>query len=692
MADKKLELLAPAGNMDCLAAAVLNGADAVYFGGGAFNARRGAKNFTGGELKYAIDYCRLRGVDAHITLNTLLFEGELAPALAFAREVYELGAAAVIVQDLGLAALIRERLPLLAVHASTQMGVHSPGGLKYCESLGVKRAVLAREVPLAEIKSMHEASPLELEFFCHGALCMGFSGSCLYSSMAGERSGNRGTCAQPCRKNASVLSAARAGADEFCLSTNDICMINSLEDLCSAGVCSLKIEGRMKQPEYVATVTRVYREAADALEKGAGFDINRAERELYEIFNRGDFSTSHLYFDSVKTGRTGHARPSKELVARAHESVRAERAVREASAALKLAEDSPAELILSLRDRPEIRAAAVGPVCEKPVKPIDPARYADQAKKLGGTVFFANDCAVSGAGFIPLSAVNAMRRQAADALAEEYLARTAPEPAAFSPDIPEPLPRKADGAPVRYVRVRTAAEAAAAAEAGAELVGLDPVCAAEADLSPLRGAGAAFVLILPNVLMTENARAAYKNLLESGAFRGVEINNIGQTALFSERASSLEYRIAGVGLNVMNSLSAEALMKLGATHFMPSPELTGAAVRAMAKRLGGAMIFNSYGRTPLMQLMHCPVKEYKGCRGCGGYAGALTDGEGRRFPLYNTRFGRGKGAYCIVRLMNTAVTDVREQAAGLPVFAFAETPDPESGPQITRGHWSRAVE
>jgi putative protease len=169
----KPELLAPAGNMECLIAAVRNGADAVYFGGGAFNARKGAANFTGDALREAIDFCRLRGVKTHITLNTLLLDRELEAALDFAALLYSLKADAVIVQDIGLAALIRKELPLLTVHASTQMGIHSIGGLRYCEKSGVSRAVLAREVPLSEIRRMHENSPVELEFFCHGALCMG---------------------------------------------------------------------------------------------------------------------------------------------------------------------------------------------------------------------------------------------------------------------------------------------------------------------------------------------------------------------------------------------------------------------------------------------------------------------------------------------------------------------------------------
>lgn len=669
------ELLAPAGNMECLIAAVTNGANAVYFGSGAFNARRGAENFSGEALKEAIDYCRIRGVKTHITLNTLLFDRELRDALKLASELYSLHADAVIVQDLGIAALIRAKLPELTVHASTQMGIHSLGGLKYCEENGISRAVLAREVPLEEIRRMHEKSPVELEFFCHGALCMGFSGSCLYSSMAGERSGNRGTCAQPCRKNASVLRS-RAGRDEFALSTNDICMLDELSSLRDAGICSFKIEGRMKSPEYVATVTRIYCAALD------GEKPKAARSKLFEIFNRGEFSTAHLWGDSVTTGHVGCAKPSQQLIAEAHESVRAARQTVELSAVLELNEGENASLTLASNGN---SVSVTGPICETAAKPIDPERIKAQIGKLGGTPFFMRDCAITGSAYLPISALNAMRREAAEAIAAELLGSPCEPIPVSNEDIASFIrpAGQAQAKPLLYKRIRTQREAA---ECTADITGVDPWDPEGFDPHSL-GKGR-FVLILPNVLMTQGARDAYGRLIESGAFCGVEINNISHYDI----GAGLPIRIAGIGMNVMNSAAATKLLSSGFTHFMPSLELTRPQLASLADRFGSVMIVNIYGRAPLMQLMHCPVKEYRGCQGCRGDCGQLFDGESRSFPLLNTRFS--SEGYCLVRMMNSAVTDIREAflSSGISVFATAETPCSEESPPITRGHWARAVD
>ncbi|MBO4384457.1 MAG: U32 family peptidase [Clostridia bacterium] len=673
--DKPIELLSPAGNADCLKAAVLSGADAVYFGGGSFNARRGAKNFVGKELDEAVEYCRLRKVRTNITLNTLLFDRELEDALNFASHIYAVGADAVIVQDLGLAALLRRELPELPVHASTQMGICSAGGLKLLEEIGVSRAVLARETPLDEIKRMHEDSPVELEFFCHGALCMSFSGSCLFSSMAGERSGNRGTCAQPCRKNASVVSR-RAGKDEFALSTNDIMMLGELPALIDAGITSFKIEGRMKSPEYVATVTRIYRRALD------GDRDPLSEKKLYSIFNRGAFSTAHIKGDSVTTGHVGSAKPEKELVAEAHESLRRELPKWELTAKLKLVPGEAARLTLETEGR---SASAAGRIAEEAITPPDAERLRSAAAKLGGTPFSVGDFILTGGGFAPVSEINALRRAASEELARRILELDRSEKVVsrgdiagyVSPDGP------AEGKPLRYLRVRTEDEAVSS---GAGLAGLDPVDAEKVDLTKLESARGRLVLILPNVLITENARKAYEKLLSSGVFSGVEANNISEWQMGAE----LPVRIAGVGMNAFNAAAFTFLRSKGFTHIMPSPELTAKELRELSRDFGRVMIVNVFGRAPLMQLMHCPVKEYRGCRGCSGYAGELSDGDGRRFPLENVRF---PGGYCLVRVMNSAVTDIKEafDESGIGAYAAAETPDRGENAERTRGHFKRQV-
>ena len=252
-----LELLAPAGSMEAVAAAVQNGADSVYLGYGDFNARRNAKNFTPEEAAAAVSYCHLRGARVHLTLNTLLTDRELARAAEQAAHASRIGVDAVIVQDLGVARMLRQVAPDLPLHASTQMTVHSLDGVKACADLGFTRVVLGRELSRDQIAYICQHSPVEIEVFGHGALCMCWSGQCFLSSVIGGRSGNRGLCAQPCR-----LQYGWSGrADGYPLSLKDLSMARHLKELSDMGVACLKLEGRMKRPEYVAIVTGIYSRA-----------------------------------------------------------------------------------------------------------------------------------------------------------------------------------------------------------------------------------------------------------------------------------------------------------------------------------------------------------------------------------------------------------------------------------------------
>ncbi len=296
-----LELLAPAGAFPSLRAAVANGADAVYLGGGLFNARRAAGNFTDSELKDALAYCRERGVKVYVTLNTLLKDSELDEALSFAAFAYENGADAVIVQDLGLAHLLKIHLPDLKRHASTQMTIHSLDGVKACEEMGFERVVLARELSLRQIGFITASCKAEIEVFTHGALCVCYSGQCLMSSFIGARSGNRGMCAQPCRLPWRYSVDGDAfGKESYLLSPKDLLGLTMLPELKKAGVKSLKIEGRMKSPEYVAVVTGLYRKYLDRLDSYGedDFRVDEADLEkLHQIFNRGGFTTTYLKGD-----------------------------------------------------------------------------------------------------------------------------------------------------------------------------------------------------------------------------------------------------------------------------------------------------------------------------------------------------------------------------------------------------------
>ena len=301
MKNDKLELLAPAGSFESLKAAVTNGADAVYLGGGKFNARVNAGNFTEEDLSKALDYAHERGVRVYITLNTLLKNGELEEALQFAAFAYQQGADAVLVQDPGLLSLIRKNIPHLTLHSSTQMTLTNSSSIHAFENLGVKRVVLARELSLQEIQFISAQSEMELEVFVHGALCVSYSGQCLMSSFIGGRSGNRGTCAQPCRLPWSLSRHGdNYGKTAYLLSPRDLMAIDFLPQLKKVGVTSLKLEGRMKSPEYVAIVTSIYRKYLNVLELNGEQDykVEEADRErLLQAFNRGGFTQSYLKGD-----------------------------------------------------------------------------------------------------------------------------------------------------------------------------------------------------------------------------------------------------------------------------------------------------------------------------------------------------------------------------------------------------------
>ena len=293
-----IDLLSPVGNFDCLKAAVQNGANSVYFGADLFSARAYASNFDLEELEKAIIYAKTRGVKTNLTLNTLIKDDEFDDAFELAKKAYEFGIDAIIVQDLGLAKQLINHFPDLDIHASTQMTVHNLQGVLKLQELGFKRVVLSRELSLQEIEYICKNSDVEIECFIHGALCISYSGQCLFSSMVGARSGNRGKCAQPCRLPYQLMENDIEIDKGHLLSTRDLCGLDYIPSLINAGVTCLKIEGRMKNPEYVATVTRIYRKYIDLAEKSFfqnDYKVDESDRKiLLQAFNRGMSSTGHL--------------------------------------------------------------------------------------------------------------------------------------------------------------------------------------------------------------------------------------------------------------------------------------------------------------------------------------------------------------------------------------------------------------
>ena len=415
------ELLSPAGSYESFEAAIGAGADAVYVGGPAFGARAYAQNFTQEELIAAIETAHIHNRKLYLTVNTLLKNRELDDQLfEYLLPYYEAGLDAVIVQDLGVFSFIRRNFPDLDIHASTQMTVTGPEGMLFLEEKGATRVVPARELSLEEISAMHKASPLEIETFIHGALCYSYSGQCLMSSIFGGRSGNRGRCAQPCRLPYSVTMDHRKykGDKDFCaLSLKDICTLDILPDILEAGVMSLKIEGRMKQPAYTAGVTAVYRKYLDMYLSGKEYHVQEKDRKyLLELFSRG--GSCKGYYDMYR---------GPEMMAFANEkksgNIQPEiRKIKEKiHGNLILSPESP--VILEITCKGQTVTAMGGEVQFAKNQPMEEQRIRQQMEKLGNTDFQWEDLniEINGRIFVPVKVLNEVRRDALSQLREALI-------------------------------------------------------------------------------------------------------------------------------------------------------------------------------------------------------------------------------------------------------------------------------
>ncbi|WP_234119178.1 DUF3656 domain-containing U32 family peptidase [Clostridium hydrogenum] len=292
---KKIELLAPAGSIESARAAVQSGADAIYLGGSRFSARAYASNFTDEDLEKVVDYCHIYGVKVHVAVNILIKENELNDIYSYIKFLYKIGVDALIIQDVGVAKYVLSNFPGIEVHGSTQMTIHNAKGALYYKNLGYKRVVLSRELSLKEIEYISKNLNIETEMFIHGALCVCYSGQCLMSSVIGGRSGNRGRCAQPCRLPYTMINTSTSeSANGYFLSTKDTCTIDIIPDIVASGVSSLKIEGRMKRPEYVAGVVEAYRKALDSAASSKKYDVEAENKKLLKLFNREGFAKAYL--------------------------------------------------------------------------------------------------------------------------------------------------------------------------------------------------------------------------------------------------------------------------------------------------------------------------------------------------------------------------------------------------------------
>lgn len=409
MRNKDFELLAPAGNLEIFKGVIESGADAVYVGGSMFGARAYANNFTEEELLEAIDFAHLRGVKVYLTVNTLIKNSEFSKLYDYLLVYYKRGLDAVIVQDIGVVKAIHEYFPSMEIHTSTQMTVTGADGVRFLSQFGVTRVVMAREVSLAEMKRIHEETGMELEAFVHGALCYSYSGQCLFSSILGGRSGNRGRCAQPCRLPYTV----EGKKDEYILSLKDVCGIKALDKLHDAGVYSLKIEGRMKQLEYACGVVKYYRSYIDSKKPVSDADYDR----IKALGNRCGF-TDRYYFDHNGSDMVTYVKPN--FVSNAAEPSPEKRKL-SIEGELVLREGEPGSLTVKRGD--VTYKASIEPVSAALKAPLDKKAAIDRINKTGDTDFeFSHIKAQIGENvFVPNGALNKLRRDAISGLCDKLL-------------------------------------------------------------------------------------------------------------------------------------------------------------------------------------------------------------------------------------------------------------------------------
>ena len=610
MAD--MELLAPAGGMRELVAAVQSGADAVYLGASEFSARAGAGNFGYDELKEAVEYCHVYGVKVHCALNTLIKENELGAAVDTARMIYECGADAIIIQDIGLAAHIRRIMPEIELHASTQMTVTSLDGVRYLEERGFSRVVLARELSLPEIRHIAKGARAELEVFVHGAICMCYSGQCLMSSVLGGRSGNRGRCAQPCRLPYALVRGGKKEAEAYLLSPKDMSLIEHLPELKRLGVASLKIEGRLKSAEYVSAVTGVYRKYLDSPAKVS----DRDKKELRDAFSRSGFTDGYL------TGKLGRAMMSHDVPANTAECVYTPEAKQRADG--KIVRKIPISIFAELKKDDVLRVTAYdedgfcvtccGDVKAEPAKntAMSRERLTEQLKKLGDTPFAAADinAEIDEGITVPVKEINSVRRS----MCAKMRAERAKRDRKNINDIPLRFGRAAEKGEIYLTaEVENADQGLAVLKAGGIRRIYSPPCVAAELLKHADGVE----------IVTRTADIFRKEEIPTGR---VSVSSPAALRFYGSRAKYGDMR-----LNVFNSLTAAEIKELSCVTL--SPELNLHEIREITEHIGDKETeIIGYGRLPLMLMRNCPVKAAGFCQ-AGRELYSLRDRKGITFPI-----------------------------------------------------------
>ena len=725
---KYAELLAPAGSYESMTAAVCAGADAVYLGGRLFGARAYADNLDTEQLKRAIDYVHIHGKALYLTVNTLLKEQELEEKLyCYIKPLYEQGLDAVIVQDMGVLSLVREYFPDLPIHASTQMSITGANGAGLLKRLGVKRVVTARELSLEEIADIHSRVDIEIESFIHGALCYCYSGQCLFSSIAGGRSGNRGRCAQPCR-----LPYTCRGKQQYYLSPRDLCALGLLPELLKAGVYSLKIEGRMKKPEYTAGTVSVYRKYLDRCLAG-GKDYRTEpddERILFDIYNRGSFTEGYYRQQNGKNmmfleGREGDGLEKNDALFR---RIRRDYMETEKKAAVSGTVTVRAGIPVSLAIRhgkSQVQVSGNAAVrAEK--QPLDEERIRKQVGKLGNTPYVWEELLVDtdGGSFLPVTELNELRRAAVEGLTKEILIPHR------RPSLPDRQPentagkeREGDAVRPSFPRLHVYLEKTEYARALLSLPEIDAMyldCCAYGieeleDLAAmLMEAGREkpeLFYVLPHIFRKKEEdwlESIYDRLLASG-IAGLVVKNYDEIGYLKDRECPLKL-CCDYTVYTFNRRAKRELAACAGFEFFTLP------VELNRRELSGLSFADSelivYGRIPMMVSAQCMVKNTGGCTGVSGEL-TLTDRYRNEFPVKNQcRFCYNKIYNCKPLSLLSCAGEAAELMPGAVRLDFTTEggkeavqitkrfinaykkgiPCREELREFTRGHFKRGIE
>ncbi len=601
------ELLCPAGSPEALDAAIEGGADAVYLGGAAFNARMNAHNFGGDALRSAVLRAHTFGVKVYLTLNTLVTDRELPDVVAAAREAAEVGVDALIVADLGAAAAIHRTIPTMELHASTQLSGHNAAAAVELQRLGFSRMVIARETSEKDLFETVRNSPLEIELFIHGALCVSHSGQCLFSSLVGGRSGNRGECAQPCRLPYACEGCQKHGC-AYPLSLKDLSLASHVPAIIASGVTSLKIEGRMKSPEYVRNTTRIWRRLLDERRAATPDEM----RELADAFSRGGF-TDGYFRSEIDRRMLGVRSDGDKDVSRSLEPFRGLTRKIGLHFTCVMRKDSPITLTVSNGAK---SVTVTGDIPEAAVNaPLTAETLSRNLSKLGGTPYAVASLEIEmdEGLMLPISRLNALRRDAIDAWTQASIEQKVHEIHAYVPQ--KPLSTRHARLTARF---RSSAQITPAARAYFDRIYL-PLDRVSSDCDGV---------ILPPVIFERDlprVAAMLKDAYRTG-IREAVVGNIGHLELVRQAGMT---PVGDFRFNATNSETVAVLESLGVEATLLSPELT----LPQARDLGGDTDLIVYGRIPLMTLEKCVIRELADCSACAHDSVRMRDRRGIVFPV-----------------------------------------------------------